>query len=218
MLKHLFQPLLDWYQTALETGGYWVVGLLMTCESSVLPLPSESIIPLAASWSHTGKISIGLPGIVLAGALGSWLGATMVYWLARLAGRPLLERYGRFILITPEKIRKSENWMSHYGAAGVFVARLLPGARQLVGIPAGIARMNYLTFASFTLIGSAIWCAVLCYVGIKAGQDEKLMHGDLQRIVVWLGLAMIVLGGLYYFFVHRHLAAGKAESGKRKAE
>ena len=64
MLKHLFQPLLDWYQNALETGGYWVVGLLMTCESSVLPLPSESIIPLAASWSHAGKIHIGMPGIV----------------------------------------------------------------------------------------------------------------------------------------------------------
>ena len=61
MLKHLFQPLLDWYQTALETGGFWVVGLLMTCESSVLPLPSESIIPLAASWSHEGKIHVGLP-------------------------------------------------------------------------------------------------------------------------------------------------------------
>jgi len=217
MLKHLFQPLLDWYQTALEAGGYWVIGLLMTCESSVLPLPSESIIPLAASWSHAGKISIGIPGIVLAGALGSWLGATIVYWLARLAGRPLLERYGRFILITPEKIRKSENWMSHYGAVGVFVARLLPGARQLVGIPAGIARMNYATFAVFTLIGSAIWCSVLCYVGIKAGQDEKLMHGDLQRIVLWLGVAAVVLGGLYYFFVHRHMG-GKAESGKRKAE
>jgi membrane protein DedA with SNARE-associated domain len=217
MLKHLFQPLLDWYQTALETGGYWVVGLLMTCESSVLPLPSESIIPLAASWSHSGKIAIGLPGIVLAGALGSWLGATIVYWLARLAGRPLLERYGRFILITPEKIRKSENWMSHYGAAGVFVARLLPGARQLVGIPAGIARMNYLTFAIFTLIGSAIWCSVLCYVGIKAGQDEKLMHGDLHRIVLWLGVAAVVLGGLYYFFVHRHMKQ-KSEVRSQKSE
>ena len=108
--------------------------------------------------------------------------------------------------------------MSHYGAAGVFVARLLPGARQLVGIPAGIARMDYWTFSIFTLLGSAIWCSVLCYVGIQAGQDEKLMHGDLQRIALWLGAAMLVLGGLYYFFVHRHLAAGKAESGKRKAE
>jgi membrane protein DedA with SNARE-associated domain len=94
MLKQFFQVVLDWYQHALETGGYWVVGLLMTMESSVLPLPSESIIPLAASWSHSGKIHIGIPGIIVAGALGSWLGATIVYWLARLAGRPLLMRYG----------------------------------------------------------------------------------------------------------------------------
>src|ERR1017187_6026442 len=134
MLKHLFQTVLDWYQHALETGGCWVVGLLMTAENSVLPLPSESIIPLAASWSHAGKIQVGLPAIILAGALGSWLGATMVYWFARLAGRPLLYLHGRFILITPEKIQKSENWMSHYGAAGVVIARLLPGARQVVGI------------------------------------------------------------------------------------
>ena len=203
MLKHLFQTVLDWYQHALETGGCWVVGLLMTAESSVLPLPSESIIPLAASWSHAGKIQVGLPAIILAGALGSWLGATIVYWLARLAGRPLLERYGRFILITPEKIQKSENWMSHYGAAGVFIARLLPGARQLVGIPAGIARMNYLTFSIFTLIGSAIWCAVLCWLGVKIGAD--IGKGEMHKVIFTVGGVAVVLGGLYYFFVHRHM-------------
>ncbi len=215
MLKHLFQPLLDWYQTALETGGYWVVGLLMTCESSVLPLPSESIIPLAASWSHAGKIHIGIPGIILAGALGSWLGATIVYWLARLAGRPLLLRYGKFILITPEKIQKSENWMSHYGAAGVFIARLLPGARQLVGIPAGIARMNYLTFAIFTLIGSAIWCSVLCWLGVTIGAD--ITKGEMHRVIFSVGGTALALGGLYYFFVHRHMMQ-KSEGGSQKSE
>jgi membrane protein DedA with SNARE-associated domain len=205
MLKHLFQPLLDWYQNALETGGYWIVGLLMTCESSVLPLPSESIIPLAASWSnsHPEKYHMSLPGIVLAGALGSWLGATIVYWLARLAGRPLLLRYGRFILITPEKIQKSENWMSHYGAAGVFIARLLPGARQLVGIPAGIARMNYLTFSIFTLIGSAIWCSVLCWLGVRIGAD--ITKGEMHKVIFSVGGTALALGGLYYFFVHRHM-------------
>ena len=214
MLKQLFQPLLDWYQHALESGGYWVVGLLMTCESSVLPLPSESIIPLAASWSHSGKISIGIPGIIIAGALGSWLGATIVYWLARLAGRPLLLRYGSYVLITPEKIQKAENWSAHYGAAGVFVARLLPGARQLVGIPAGIARMDYLKFSIFTLLGSTIWCTVLCYVGVKAGQDAQLMHGELHHVALWLGGAMVFLGALYYFFVHRHMQQ-KPDAGRR---
>jgi membrane protein DedA with SNARE-associated domain len=208
MLKHLFQPLLDWYQHALESGGYWVVGLLMTMESSVLPLPSESIIPLAASWSNTGKIHIGLPGIVIAGAIGSWLGATLVYWLARLAGRPLLVRYGRFVLITPEKIQKAEIWSAHYGSAGVFVARLLPGARQLVGIPAGIAKFDYLKFSLFTLAGSAIWCSVLCWLGVKIGAD--ITKGQMQHVVFWVGGTAVALGGLYYFFVHRHIAKKSA--------
>ncbi len=215
MLKHLFQVVLDWYQHALETGGVWVVGLLMTCESSVLPLPSESIIPIAASWSHSGKIQMSLPAIVLAGALGSWLGATIVYWLARLAGRPLLLRYGRYILITPEKIQKSENWMSHYGAAGVFIARLLPGARQLVGIPAGVARMDYLKFSIFTLLGAAIWCSVLCWLGVKIGGD--ISKGEMHKVVFWVGGTALVLGGLYYFFVHRHMTK-KSEIRNPKSE
>lgn len=203
MLKHLFQVILDWYQHALETGGYFVVGLLMTAESSVLPLPSESIIPLAANWSHSGKIAIGLPGIVIAGALGSWLGATIVYWVSRLAGRPLLMRYGRYILITPDKIQKAENWSAHYGAAGVFVARLLPGARQLVGIPAGITRMSYLQFSIFTVMGATIWCSVLCWLGVTIGAE--ITKGEMQKVIIWVGGTAVVLGALYYFFVHRHM-------------
>ena len=216
MLKQLFQPLLDWYQHALESGGYWVVGLLMTCESSVLPLPSESIIPLAASWSHSGKISIGIPGIIIAGALGSWLGATIVYWLARLAGRPLLLRYGSYVLITPEKIQKAENWSAHYGAAGVFVARLLPGARQLVGIPAGIAKFSYLKYSIFTVLGSAIWCSVLCWLGVKIGAD--ITKGEMHKVIFFVGGTALMLGGLYYFFVHRHMTAAKGECEKRDAK
>jgi membrane protein DedA with SNARE-associated domain len=212
MLKQFFQPLLDWYQHALQTGGFWVVGLLMTCESSVLPLPSESIIPLAASWSHSGKISVGLPAIVIAGALGSWLGATIVYWLARLAGRPLLVRYGKFVLITPDKIQRAENWSAHYGAAGVFVARLLPGARQLVGIPAGITKFDYLKFSIFTLLGATIWCSVLCWLGVKIGAD--ITKGEMHKVVFWVGGTALVLGGLYYFFVHRHLKL-KPEAGSQ---
>lgn len=202
-MKHLFQVVLDWYQQALTSWGAWVVGLLMTCESSVLPLPSESIIPLAASWSHSGKISVGLPAIIIAGALGSWLGATIVYWVARLAGRPLLMRYGSYILITPDKIQKSENWMAHYGAAGVFIARLLPGARQLVGVPAGIAKFDYLKFSIFTLIGSTIWCSVLCWLGVTIGAD--ISKGEMHKVIAFVGGTALILGGLYYFFVHRHM-------------
>jgi membrane protein DedA with SNARE-associated domain len=205
MLKTFFQPLIAWYLAALKTAGYPVIVLLMTMESSFLPLPSEVIIPPAAHLADTGQIPLGFAGIVIAGAFGSWLGATIMYWLARLAGRPLIIRYGRYFLFPLEKLEKAERWSAHYGAMGVFVARLLPGARQLVGIPAGIARMDYLKFSIFTLLGSTIWCAVLCYVGVKAGQDEKLMHGEMRHVVIWLSGAVLVLGGLYYFFVHRHM-------------
>ena len=204
-MHQIIQHLTDWYDHALQTGGYGAILLLMTMESSFLPLPSEVIIPPAAHMADTGQLALGFSGIVLAGALGSWLGATIMYWLARKAGRPLVLRYGRLVLFPPEKLAKAERWMSHYGAMGVFVARLLPGARQLVGIPAGIARLSYLQFSIFTLLGATIWCSVLCYVGVKAGQDEKLMHGELQHVALWLGGAMLLLGGLYYFFVHRHM-------------
>lgn len=206
-MHQLIQHLTDWYNHALQTGGYGAVILLMTLESSFLPIPSEVIIPPAAHLADTGQIHLSFAGIILAGVLGSWLGATIMYWVARFAGRLLVLRYGRLVLFPPEKLAKAERWMSHYGAAGVFFARLLPGARQLVGIPAGIARLSYLKFTIFTLLGSGIWCSVLCYVGVKAGQDQELMHGEMRHVVLWLGGAVIVLGGLYYFFVHRHMVA-----------
>ena len=208
MLKALFQPLIAWYLAALKTGGYPLVVLLMALEGSFLPLPSEVIIPPAASQAWTDGLNLfqlhlsGWPaeiGVVIAGALGAWLGASAMYWLMRLAGRPLALRYGKYILFPPEKVEKAERWMSHYGPMGVFVARLLPGARQLVGIPTGIARMDYRLFSIFTVLGAVIWCSVLCYVGVKMGQDEG------HHITLWVGGAALVFGGLYYFFVHRHL-------------
>jgi len=201
----MFKGLIDWYFASLKTGGYPLIVLLMAIESSLVPLPSEVIIPPAAHLAHTGQIPISLAGIVVAGALGSWLGATVMYWAARLAGRPLVMRYGRFTLIPPKKVEGAERWTEHYGSMGIFISRLLPVVRHLVGIPAGIVRMNYRLFSVYTLLGSSVWCAVLCYAGIKAGQDEQLMNGELHRISLWLGGAVLILGTLYYFFVHRHM-------------
>lgn len=205
MLKQILQPLLAWYVAALKTGGYFAIGLLMAMESSVVPLPSEVIIPPAAHLADTGKISLTLWGIVIAGTLGSWLGATMMYWASRWAGRPLIMRFGKYFLLPAEKIAGAERWAAHYGSMGVFISRLLPVVRHLIGIPAGIVRMNYWKFSFYTLLGSGIWCSVLCYVGVKAGEDEKLMRGEIHHVVIWLGGAALVLGALYYFFVHRHL-------------
>ena len=205
MLKKLFEPLIAWYMATLKVGGYWLIALLMAIESSILPLPSEVVIPPAAHLAYTDQIPLNLYGIVIAGTIGSWLGATVMYWAARLAGRPLFLRYGKWILITPEKIEGAERWADHYGSMGIFISRLLPVVRHLIGIPAGVVKMDYKLFSLFTLLGSAIWCAVLCYVGVKMGQDEKLMKGELTQISIWLGGGVLVLGGLYYFAVHRQM-------------
>ncbi len=205
MLNKILAPLLAWYLGALKTLGYPAIILLMFGESSFLPIPCEAIIPPAAYWAHTGQIPLNCGGIIIASVFASWLGATVMYWLARKAGRPLVERYGKYVLFPPEKLEKAERWMKHYGAGGVLVARLLPGARQLIGIPSGIAKLNYLQFTIFTIIGATIWCSVLCYVGVKAGQDPELMAGQLRHVTLWLGGAALIMGALYYFFVHRHL-------------
>jgi membrane protein DedA with SNARE-associated domain len=204
-MHQIIQALSDWYSHALQTGGYPAIALMMAVESSLFPLPSEIVIPPAAHWAHTGQIPLSLWGIVLAGTLGSWFGATLMYWASRLAGRPLVLHFGKYFFISVYKVEGAERWAAHYGSMGIFISRLLPVVRHLIGIPAGIVRMDYLKFSLFTLLGSGLWCSVLCYVGIKAGQDKDLMNLEYKHVTLWLAGAMLVLGGLYYFFVHRHM-------------
>jgi len=203
-MRELLTSLLEWYLAALDQGGYLMVALLMAMESSIIPLPSEFVIPPAAYVAHT-RGTMSLPGVIVAGTLGSWLGATVMYWASRLLGRPLLMRYGRYVLITAEKIEKAEAWSSHYGTMGVFISRLLPVIRHLIGIPAGIVRLNFLWYSVATLAGSAVWCTVLTWVGVTAGQDPELMSGSLHRISLWVGGLAAFLAAIYYFFVHRHM-------------
>jgi len=204
----LFKELIDWYLRSLETGGYPLIVLLMFIESTFLPLPSELIIPPAAYLAAT-KGNMNLAGIVLAGALGSWLGATAMYWVARWAGRPLILKYGKYFRLPPEKIAAAESWASAYGNFGIFASRLLPVIRHLIGIPAGIVQMNYLKFSLWTLVGSGLWCGVLCWLGVKAGQDEALMRGELHAITLWGAGILAVLGVIYWFFVHRQMKSAK---------
>lgn len=203
----LLQPFIDWYLAQLETGGYWLVALLMAMESSIIPLPSEVVIPPAAHIAYTTG-SMSLAGVVVAGTLGSWLGAAVMYWASRLIGRPLLMRFGRYLLITPAKIEGAEHWANHYGEVGVFISRLLPVVRHLIGIPAGVVRMNFLYYSAATLVGSAIWCSVLAWLGVTAGQDQALLDGDLHRITLWAGGVLLALGAIYYLFVHRQMRRG----------
>jgi len=216
----MLTALVDWYLRRLETGGFFLVALLMAIESSVVPLPSEVVIPPAAhlGWTGEGLTVFGAPltgwwaqgGLVVAGAIGSWVGATAMYWVSRCAGRPLVLRYGRYAFIPPHKVMGAERWAAHYGAMGIFVSRLLPVVRHLIGIPAGIVRMDYLRFSLYTLLGSALWSAVLCWVGVAMGADLRQTTDVTHTLSKWLGAGALVVGGLYYVFVHRHMR-GAAE-------
>jgi membrane protein DedA with SNARE-associated domain len=212
MLKALFQPLFDWYSHALQSWGYPLVALMMAIESSFLPLPSEMVIPPAAHYAWTKGMDFGsahftgwqaLFGLIVAGAIGSWLGATVMYWASRLAGRPLVLRYGKYILIPHEKVEGAERWAANYGAFGIFASRLLPVVRHLIGIPAGIVRMNYWIFSAFTLLGSGLWCGVLCWLGVKVG--DNITKGEMHKVTFLITGFLVVLGVLYWYFVHRHM-------------
>ena len=207
-MHELINRLNEWYSHALQSGGYPLVALMMAVESSLFPLPSEIVIPPAAHLAYTGQIPLSLWGIVLAGTIGSWLGATVMYWASRVAGRPLVMKFGKYFFISPEKIAGAERWATHYGAMGIFISRLLPVVRHLIGIPAGIVRMNYWKYSLYTVIGSAIWCGVLCWLGVHVGGE--ISKGELHRVTFWIVGATLALGGLYYFFVHGQM---KKKSG-----
>jgi membrane protein DedA with SNARE-associated domain len=202
-LHELVQSLLASYQHSLQTGGYAYIVFLMALESSVVPLPSEFVIPPAVILATGGHSSMTLPGIVLAAAIGSLLGASAMYWVSRLAGRPLVVKYGRLIFIPAGKVEQAERWSQRFGSFGIFLSRMLPVVRHLIGIPAGIVRMTYWKFSLYTFIGSLFWCGVLAYVSKIAGQDEKLMHGEIREMTIWAAGVAAVLGSAYYFLVYR---------------
>lgn len=199
----LLQPLLDAYQRSLESGGYPYIILLMAMESSVVPIPSEFIIPPAVLIVVAGHTTMTVQGIILAAVLGSWIGATLMYWAARIAGRPFVVKYGPRVFIPPTKLEQSERWSERFGSFGIFLSRMLPVVRHLIGIPAGIVRMNYWKFSLYTVLGSAVWCSVLAYVSKLAGNDQRLMHGEISEITIWAAGAALFLGGAYYFLVYR---------------
>jgi membrane protein DedA with SNARE-associated domain len=201
-LTGLLHQFSDWYLSVLSQGGYWLIAGLMALESTVVPIPSEVIIPPAAYLAHTqGQLSA--VGIVLAGAAGSWIGAAIMYWGSRWLGRPLVMRLGPYVGLAAAKIEMAERWSSRYGWAGVFFARLLPVIRHLIGIPVGILRMDFRWYALATLAGALLWCSVLAWLGESIGRHPELLAGSLHRFFAWVLAAAALLGALYYFFVQR---------------
>lgn len=165
-MHHLLEV---WFGWVLH-GGYWGIIALMAMESSIIPIPSEIVIPPAAFLAARGDLSMA--GVILAGTIGSYLGAAIGYFICLFIGRPLIQRYGKYFLIPNEKLERAERWLERYETGGVFFARLLPVIRHLISYPAGLVRMNFWKFSLATVTGSALWCSVLAYLGAKAYQVQ----------------------------------------------
>jgi membrane protein DedA with SNARE-associated domain len=132
-------------------------------------------------------------GVILAGTVGSYLGAAVMYWASRWIGRPLVVRYGKYFFIPESKLLRAERWLARYEAGGIFFARLLPVVRHLIGIPAGIVRMDFKTYSLMTIAGSAVWCTVLAWFGAKVIGDRPELLDDPQQMIQ-------VLSGRFHWF------------------
>ncbi len=168
MIARILEALAAWTTGVISTLGYGGVGLLMAIESACIPLPSEIIMPFAGYLVFKGQFT--LQGAALAGALGCVAGSIPAYYLGQYGGRPLIERYGRWVLISHRELDLADRLFRRHGHWVVFGARLLPVVRTFIAFPAGVARMPMGKFIAYTFVGSYPWCLALAWAGMKLGK------------------------------------------------
>ncbi len=188
----------------IEQLGYVGVFIAMGLESACIPLPSEVIMPFAGYVAWEGSLT--LLGVAIAGTLGCLAGSLVAYYVGAYGGRPLLDRYGRYVLIRQGELDRAHTWFEKHGEITVFVSRVLPIIRTFISLPAGIARMDVKKFSLYTTLGSFPWCLGLAYVGVFLGPHWS----DVERIFRYLDI--VVVAGLIvvigYLVYHReHIAS-----------
>lgn len=199
-IQQTFHLLLKSWFLFVENWGYLGVFLLMALESSIVPIPSEVVMPPAAYWASQGRLDFW--GVVIAGTAGSYFGSLISYLIGRWAGAPLIEKYGKYFLLPSEKINLARHWVVEYGVVGIFVARLLPVVRHLISYPAGIFKMNLLKFSISTTVGAFVWCTILSWFGqVVIGGSPELLSSPEALVAVckdkfkvfFLGVVLLTL-------------------------
>ncbi len=202
MIAQILEALGAFIIGVISSLGYAGVALLMAIESCCIPLPSELIMPFAGSLVARGTFTLW--GAGLAGAIGCVVGSVPAYYLGMYGGRPLILRYGRYVLLSPHDLDLADRAFARFGEAIVFFARLLPVIRTFIAFPAGVARMPMGKFLVYTFAGSLPWCLGLAYVGQKLGEHWDTLRPYFHRADAVIG-ALIVIGGVWW--VRRHLKA-----------
>ncbi|MBC7963057.1 MAG: DedA family protein [Steroidobacteraceae bacterium] len=187
--------IVQWLLDTIGTMGYPGIFLLMAMESSIIPVPSELVMPPAGYLAYQGKMSMTLA--ILSGTFGSLVGAYANYFASHYLGRPLILKYGKYVLIPPDKFERVEKFFLKHGEISTFIGRLLPVIRHLISIPAGVAGMNHVKFSLYTLLGAGIWCTILTWIGYAIGENQQLIMQYSHKALVWVLLFSLALVAVY---------------------
>ncbi|MFZ2727017.1 MAG: DedA family protein [Methylococcaceae bacterium] len=190
----MLHEIINWLVNTISAMGYSGLFLLMAMESSLIPIPSEIIMPPAGYLVQQGKMNMAL--VIISGTAGSLFGAYLNYFAARLLGRPLLIKYGHYVLINEQRFYQVEQFFKNHGEISTFIGRLLPVIRHLISLPAGLAQMNHLKFSFYTLLGSFLWVSALTWLGYFLGAEQALIqqyaHQLVMGIIIFSGLLIAV--------------------------
>ena len=187
----------------VDKMGYAGIVAAMFLESSFFPFPSELVLPPAGYLASQGKMSLW--GVILLGLTGSLLGAGFNYWISLVLGRPLILKVGRYFGLTERGYGKAEAFFRRHGEISTFVGRLIPGLRQYISLPAGLARMSIYRFILFTALGAGIWASVLALLGYFIGNNQDLFRRSLHRITIYTGIGIVaLLIGYVIWYKKRH--------------
>lgn len=183
----MVERLIDLVILVLDKTGYVGVFIAMALESACIPIPSEAILPFGGYLSFLGKLSI-IP-VIIFGTLGGTVGSCVAYYIGKIGGRPLVEKYADKLRLSKAHIQKSDDYFNKYGERIVFFSRLLPIIRTFISLPAGISKMNFKKFIIYTLIGSSLWSIILAFAGYKMGENwitirEWFHFADIGLVII----------------------------------
>jgi membrane protein DedA with SNARE-associated domain len=207
MFEAILEPIGRWIISLISQLGYMGIIVTMGIESACIPLPSEIIMPFSGYLASTGRFTLW--GTAVAGAFGCVVGSVIAYWVGIWGGRPFIQKYGKYVLLSSKDLASADRFFARYGEWAIFFSRLLPIVRTFISLPAGIARMNFFKFVIYTFLGSLPWCLMLAYVGKVMGENWTGIRVYFRRADIFIGV-VIVLG--IAFFLYRHLKPEKAKA------
>lgn len=199
MVTSFVQLIGSFIVSLISSTGYLGVVTLMAIESACIPLPSEVIMPFSGYLVLAGRFK--LLWVAFAGAAGCNLGSAVAYYIGARGGRPLAEKYGRYVLVSRRDLDRADRWFARYGDGTVFFARLLPVVRTFIALPAGIARMNFLRFNIYTFLGSLPWCLALAYAGMRLGARWVILRDYFHRFDALIGV-LLVAAVVWFVYTH----------------